>query len=129
MHSDNNVIHMQHDTYTALYVYCIIHAQHCLNKCSELWIVLQVQQQLVGAGIKEDVLTWFMDHHYQAWAQKKYGGRLLARPPLTADASGVCWLHLCAHNTCISTVCTGTTYFWCWQLRSCHHNMQICNDV
>ena len=65
---------------------------------------LQVQEQLVGAGIKEDLLRYYLEHHHAAWLEKKAAPRLIARPPIQGCAAGMLLLNICLYALAIHPV-------------------------
>ena len=67
-------------------------------------VVLQVQEQLVGAGIKEDLLLYYLGHHHAAWLEKKTAPRLIARPPIPGCAAGMLLLIKCLYELAVHPV-------------------------
>ena len=65
---------------------------------------LQVQEQLVGAGVKEDLLLYYLEHHHAAWLEKKAAPRLIPRPPIQGCAAGMLLLIKCSYVLAVHPV-------------------------
>ena len=60
------------------------------QQCSLINVVyLQVQNQLVGAGIKADLLEFWMERRHEAWLHRMNLPRLIARPTMPPAAPGM----------------------------------------